>query len=202
MAVYNGTSGSATLPSSKVAPVTEQTKSVVDNRMQRVAQRVATSHEQTKNYVRALAAGNINIVSRVAFTTTSQAATSTLLSFAVAAGETWDVEYWGFGHNSAAGGMKYAIYAPNSSTVSGTLESSSTNTAVANWLIDTFSAPNTLSVACHAGATNAGRPDRINVRVTTVYAGVVAIQVASVTAASTTTVDAAALLRATRSLVV
>ncbi len=140
----------------------------------------------------------VSLMLEASFTTTAATAQSTKLTFAVKKGECWDVEFWGDASCSSVNGMCYAIGAPAGSTAAGWIDSSSTNTAVANWLTDQVTAPNTLSSACHAGASNVGRPDRINVRVKAGADGFVTLQVASVTAATTTTIAAKSHLRASK----
>ncbi len=154
-------------------------------------------------YVKAVVAGLPSIVSLTLaadFTTTDATAQSTHLTFPVKAGEVWDVEYWGNAGCSNTNGMAYAIGAPTGSTASGWIETSSTNTSVTNWLTLQITAIDTLSAACHAGASNAGRPDRINVRVIAGADGAVTLKAASITAASTTTIAALAYLRATKAV--
>ena len=131
------------------------------------------------------------------FTTTAATAQSTKLSFAVVKGESWDVEVCGNGGCSTVDGMKYAIACPAGSVLSGELDSSSANIAVANWTRQALTA-STLSAATHVGATNAGRPDRINARVTVGADGFITLQAASATAADTTTVYAKTYLRASK----
>lgn len=142
----------------------------------------------------------LSLALRDAYTTTSADLQVTPLWFPVKAGDLWELEFWGFGACSSVNGMRYGIGAPDGSNVSGTIETSSTNTLVANWLIGTFTAANTASITCHAGATNAGRPDRIYARVKAASAGRIALLVASVTSGTTTTLAAQAYLRAHRYL--
>jgi len=131
------------------------------------------------------------------FSTTRAVAQNTLLTFPVVKGELWDVEFFGYGACSTVTGMKYAVGCPAGSVMSGELESSSTNTAVANWTTQGLTA-STLSAATHVGASNAFRPDRINVRVKVGANGAITIQAASAAAADTTRVAARSLLRANR----
>lgn len=151
--------------------------------------------------VRALARAVPDTVSlslRSDFQTTSADPRATGLRFAVKAGETWNVEVWGNAACSSVAGVAYAIGAPTNSTVSGWIDTSSTNTAVANWLVVQLTAPNVASAACHAGASNSGRPDRITVRVTAAADGFVDIMFSSITSGTTSILSALAYMRATR----
>lgn len=132
-------------------------------------------------------------------TTTLDYATPTTLRFPVKAGEVWDVEYWGYSGCSSVNGCKLALMCPSGSTLFGELESSSTNTAVANWTTQTLSA-STLSTALHAGATSTPRPDRINARVVAGADGYITLAFASTTAATTTTLAGRPCLRGTRAV--
>ncbi len=129
------------------------------------------------------------------FTTTAATAQATKLTFAVVRGECWDVEVWGYGACSTTTGMKYEIDCPTGSRASGELESSSANAAVANWTTQGLTA-GTLSAATHVGASNSGRPDRINVRVIVGSDGFITLKVASAAAGDTTTLSALSYLRA------
>lgn len=133
------------------------------------------------------------------FTTSSQRLQPTVLSFPVKKGDLWFIEFWGLGHSAGAGGINYAVFGPPNSLVSGVLESSTFNTAVAQWFSQTITTLNTQTLGpCHAGATDAGRPDRLRARVECKSDGDIAIAAATVTAASLSTIDAQAMLRATR----
>ena len=140
----------------------------------------------------------VSLMLAAAFTTTANTAQSTKLTFPVKKGETWDVEVWASASCSTVAGVAYALGAPTGSTVDGWIESSSVDTSVANWLTLQVSAVNTLSAACHAGASNAARPDRINVRVSVAADGDITLKVASITAATTTTLSAKSYLRASK----
>ncbi len=131
------------------------------------------------------------------FVTTATSLVATPLAFPVRAGENWLVEVWADAACSSVNGMVYALGAPAGSQVRGWVQSSSTNTAVANWFVGQFTAANTASTACHVGATNAGRPDRIEARIEAATDGTISILVAGVSA-STTTISRQAALRATR----
>jgi hypothetical protein len=177
----------------------EHTGSAAGDRAQRQAQAAVVAHEQTKTYVAGLALQvPVSLMLSAAFTTTLATATDTKLSFPVLAGECWNVEYWGDGSCSSVNGMCYSIGAPANSSVDGWIETSSTNTLVANWLTIQVTAVNTLSAACHAGANNTGRHDRISARVKVGVAGRITLQAASITAATTTTIAAKSYLRALR----
>jgi len=132
------------------------------------------------------------------FTTNSQALKATPLSFPVQKGDLWFIEYWSLSHSAGAGGINLSVFGPPNSLVTGVLESSSANTAVANWFSTTFLVLNGVIAACHAGATDAGRPDRIQARIECGDAGRIAIAASTVTAGSISTIDRRALLRATR----
>ena len=180
----------------------EHTGVASQDRAQVLAQRVSAAHEQTKAYVSALATSTalalpVTLMLAADFATTAATAQSTKLSFAVLAGEAWDVEVWSYAGCSSVNGMKYAVDCPAGSVLLGELESSSTNTAVANWTTQTLSA-STLSAATHVGATSTPRPDRINARVKVAAAGFITLQVCSVTAATTTTLTGKSYMRAFR----
>lgn len=130
------------------------------------------------------------------FTTTSQTAVTIGYAVTATAGEKWELEYFGTVQQSAVGGMKYSIIAPATCTVEGWLESSTT--AITTPSLQRFTAINTLtSTATHTVATTPG-PDRVRVRINAVAGGTLAIGVASVTAATTTTVFAGSYFRARR----
>ncbi len=131
------------------------------------------------------------------FTTTTATAAATKLTFAVSKGETWDVEFWGYAGCSSTNGMKYAIGCPAGSVLLGELESSSSNTAVANWGTEPLSA-STMSSPTHVGATSTPRPDRINARVFVGADGAITLQVASATSGTTTTLTGKSYLRASK----
>jgi len=132
------------------------------------------------------------------FRTNSQQFLPTKLLFNVKKGDLWFIEFWGRGRSAGAGGINYAVGAPTGSIIQGTLESSTVNTGVANWFILDFSNINTGIGACHAGASDVGRPDRLAARVECVSDGKIGIAAATVTAASFSTIEAQAFLRATR----
>lgn len=182
----------------KIAARTTHTGNFAQDQAQRLAQQTAVKTNSIESRVTALER-LVPVVLELAadFTTTLATAQNTKLTFPVALGDVWDVEFWGYGACSTVNGMKYAVAAPSGSVMSGELESSSTNTLVANWTTQTLVA-SALSAATHVGASNAGRPDRINVRVKVQAAGSITLQVASATAGDTTTLSAKALLRATR----
>lgn len=140
----------------------------------------------------------VSLSLRTPFTTSSDLSQDTKLAFPVRAGETWDLEFWGNSQCSSTDGVKYEVGAPPDSTVSGWLESSSTNTSVTNWTTTEINAVNTQFGPFHAGASNAARPDRLQARVKAGRDGVVAIRICSETAATTTILSAKAHLRATR----
>lgn len=132
------------------------------------------------------------------FTTNSQALKATPLSIPVKKGDLWFIEYWSLSHSAGAGGINLALLGPARSLVTGVLESSTANTAVANWFSTTILTLNAVISACHAGATDAGRPDRMQARVECGEDGRISIAASTVTAGSISTIDERALLRATR----
>ena len=99
------------------------------------------------------------------FTTTSANPVATKLSFPVKAHENWRVDLHSSGSCSSVNGMGYALGAPPGSTVDGYLESSSTNTLVANWLVAQVATVGAGITPCHVGASDAARPDRMSARV-------------------------------------
>lgn len=140
-----------------------------------------------------------SLILRGNLTTTSATPTSTALRFPVRAGDVWDIDYTGYSSCSSVNGCKLAVACPTGSTLAGELESSSTNTLVANWFTQALTA-STLSAALHAGANDNGRPDRINARVTVGTDGYITLQFASATAATTTTLYARSCLRAVKAV--
>lgn len=130
-------------------------------------------------------------------TTTVVTATGTSLSFAIAANEVWQVRVDITAQCSGTGGMKYAVGAPVGAVVEGWLQTS-TATILTNSL-QRFTAINTLTAtAAHTVAATPG-PDTLTFTVANgATPGTVQIQIASVTAAQTTTVFAGSSLRATR----
>ena len=99
------------------------------------------------------------------FSTASTLPTPTKLAIAVKAGECWDVTFQGRGSCSNVGGMGYALGAPPGSTVQGEHITSSTNTSWANWLRLAIDTAGAAIGTCHAGATDAARPDSFTARV-------------------------------------
>jgi hypothetical protein len=177
----------ATLPR-KVAFRAEHTGGHAQDRAQRMAQQVG---------VAALEAYPISLMLTANISTTLNTAVSTLLTFAVAAGSCWDIEYYGYSSCSSVNGLALGILCPTGSTLTGELISSAANTAVANWHTQTLTA-STLSTALHVGANNNGRPDALNARVTVGLAGSITLQYASITAATTTFLYAKNYLRASK----
>lgn len=125
------------------------------------------------------------------FTTTSNTAQSTALTFPVRTGEQWLVLFWGFAGCSTANGMKYAIGAPAGSTVDGILDSSLTSATDDAHVAIT--AVNTLTSAVHTVA-GGQRDDFISARLGIAASGSVTIQVASNTGGDTTTLRSYAAL--------
>ncbi len=190
------------MAAAKIPQSRYHTGSFAGDEMQRQAGVVASGANRLVDRVAALEGlSSVLLVLDVAFTTTAATAQPTKLRFPVNRGEEWLVEFWGYGSCSTVTGMKYAIGCPTGSTATGELESSSTNTLVANWTTQTLSA-NTLSAATHVGATNAARPDRICVRVRVYDDGEIVLQAASASAGDTTTVYALSCLRATKVVLV
>ena len=181
----------------RVAARRVHTGTFAGEQMQRTAQDVARRANDHAGRLETLEdLVPVNAVLRVDFTTTAATAQDTLLAFDVEDGDMWTVEYWGLaGVTGSANGMKYAIKAPASSVVTGTIYSSLTSST--DFTTPTISAPNVLTAALHtvAGGT---RPDHIHVRVRVVGTGQIAIQACSTTAGNTTTILAGAQLRATR----
>ncbi len=182
---------------SKIAQRREHSGDFAKDQAQRLAQQVAQRVNRQEDQLADLDAKTVSLMLARDFTTTLATATSTPLSFPVKKDECWDVEFWGYGACSNTTGMKYALYCPAGSVASGEIESSSSNTSVANWTTDNVVA-NALLAATHVGASFAGRPDRFNARVKVAVDGNVTLQVASVTAGATTLLRAKAYLRATR----
>ncbi len=133
------------------------------------------------------------------FKTTVVVLNPTKLAFPAKKGDLWFIEYWGLGRCSSVNGMNYGLFVPPNSVVSGTLETSTTNVSVANWTITQFLQTSLAPIGtAHVGANDNGRPDRLQARVQCGADGNIAITAASVTAATTTTIEAQAILRATK----
>lgn len=131
------------------------------------------------------------------FTTTNLTATSTALSFNIAANEVWVVDVQLTAQCSGTGGSKYAVAAPAGATIEGWVYSSTTTiTTVSYQRLTAIATLNATSL--HTVATTPA-PDIL--RFTIVNggtSGVVALQGASVTTGQTTTVFAGSWLRAQR----
>lgn len=129
------------------------------------------------------------------FTTTAQTATATNLTFAVAANEIWEIEYFGTCQCSSTGGVKYQITAPVSATVQGWLQSSTS--AILTLTYQRITAISTLTAtAAHTVATTPGQ-DQIIARVKNgANAGSITIAANAVTSTQTTTIFAGAILTA------
>lgn len=140
----------------------------------------------------------ISLMLKSDWSTTLATPQPTPLTFPVKAGDIWDVDYFGLDACSSTNGMGHAIGAPPNSTVSGVLYSSSANTAAANWILIAITSPNAFIGACHVGASNAGRPTHLNVRVKAGADGAITLKACSVTAGTTTGIAAKAYLRAMR----
>lgn len=170
----------------------EQTGNVILDRIQETLRALIA-------YVRALdLASSVTLMLAAAFTTTLATPQPTTLTFRVKAGELWDVEFTGRGACSSVNGMGYALGAPAGSEVSGALYTSSTNTSAANWLLYQFTAVNTAIGTCHAGASNAARPDSFTARVKCGQDGFITVLVYAVTAGTTATLFERSSLRASK----
>lgn len=129
------------------------------------------------------------------FTVSTVAKADTNLSFPIASGEVWVLEFSGNVQCSGTGGVKVQITAPTGAVVEGSYQS--TTTSISTAINQRISAINTLTgTATHTVATTPA-PDTILVRVkNSTTAGNVVIAFASVTAAQITTVFAGAFIRA------
>jgi hypothetical protein len=119
-------------------------------------------------------------------TTTVVTATATNLSFAMAANEAWEVEAQLTAQCSGVGGSKYAIGAPAAATIEGWIRSSLG--AITTLSYQRLIAVNTLNAtALHTVATTPA-PDVLKFSIVNgAVAGNCVLQIASVTAAQTTT---------------
>jgi hypothetical protein len=130
------------------------------------------------------------------FTTTVVAASNTLLTFQVNAGETWVVTVQATAQCSGTGGVKYAVAAPAASTIEGWIYSSLG--AITTLSYQRLTAIGTLNTtALHTVATTPA-PDVLSFRIVAGAAGAVTIQAASVTAGQTTTIFSGSSLVARR----
>lgn len=131
------------------------------------------------------------------YTNATNTQTATNLSFAIAASESWVVEYQGTVQCSGTGGVAYQINAPTGATIEGWLQSS-TN-AITTLSFQRITAINTAtSTAVHTVGTTPA-PDRIWFRVTnSTTAGTVAISAASRTNGQTTTIFAGSNINANK----
>ncbi len=131
------------------------------------------------------------------FTTTNATATSTLLSFNIAANEVWIVDCQLTTQCSSTGGVKYAVAAPASATIEGWIYSSTS--AITTLSYQRLTAISTLSgTLLHTVATTPA-PDVLRFVVTNAgTAGVVTIQAASGTSGQTTTIFSGSSLLARR----
>lgn len=123
------------------------------------------------------------------FTTTSNSATSTNLTFAVNANEDWVFECRLTTQCSSTGGIKYAISAPTGSTIEGWILASTSSITSNSY--QRITAINTLNTTALHTASNVPGPDRIRflIRIGST-AGNVTLQAASVTSGQTTTIFA------------
>lgn len=120
------------------------------------------------------------------FTTTVVAATSTLLTFQIAANEVWFVDCQLTTQCSGVGGVKYAVAAPAGATIEGWIYSSLANITTPSY--QRLTAISTLNTTALHIVANTPGPDMIRFVITNgSTAGSVAIQAASVTAGQTTT---------------
>lgn len=132
-------------------------------------------------------------------TTTLATATNTLLSFAMAANEVWEVEFQGTVQCSGVGGSKFAISAPAAATIEGWIRSS--GAAILTQVFQRITAVNTLSAtAMHTVAATPG-PDIIKFAIVNgATPGNCVLQIASVTAGQTTTVSLGSYWKARKAL--
>lgn len=131
------------------------------------------------------------------FTTTNATATSTALSFNIAANEVWTVDVQLTAQCSSTGGVKFAVAAPTGATIEGWIYASSSSATTL--LYQRLTAIGTLMAA--AAYTVATTPAPGILRFTIVNgatAGQVTIQAASGVAAQTTTIFAGSWLQAQR----
>jgi hypothetical protein len=131
------------------------------------------------------------------FTTTNATATSTNLTFNIAANEVWIVDVQMTVQCSSTGGVKVAVAAPTGATIEGWYDSSLG--AITTLSYQRLTAINTLtSTATHIVATTPGG-DKMRFTITAgSTAGAVTIQLASGTSGQTTTVFSGASLVARR----
>ena len=131
------------------------------------------------------------------FTTTNATATSTALTFAIAANEVWVVDIQLTAQCSSTGGVKYAVAAPTGATIEGWLYSSTS--AITTLSYQRFTAIGTLtSTLVHTVATTPA-PDVIRFTITNAgTAGSVTIQAASGTSGQATTIFSGSSLVARR----
>lgn len=121
------------------------------------------------------------------FTTTSQTAVSTPLTFPMKAGEVWRIHYVGMAMDSAVGGMRYQMGAPVGSTMDGWHYGN--GGALATRLYAQVSTVNVLYGTFHTVA-NVTTDDQILITVKAAINGNFTIQCATVTAATTVTIFA------------
>lgn len=123
--------------------------------------------------------------------TTLATAVDTLLTFAVLAGEVWHVEFDAL-LTCGTGGVKLGVNAPAASTVVGQVFGAASSATLFN------SAP-IAAIATPVGAlavSGASRVARMTATVTVAADGALTVQLASVTAGQTSTIQAGASLRA------
>lgn len=131
------------------------------------------------------------------FTTTSNSAQPTLLTFDIEANEVWIVDVQLTAQCSSTGGVKYAVAAPTGATIEGWVDSS--GAAITTLVYQRLTAISTLTTtAMHTVATTPGG-DKLRFTITNgSTAGSVTIQAASGTNTQTTTIFSGSSLVARR----
>lgn len=131
------------------------------------------------------------------FTTTATGATSTALTFNIAANEVWVVDVQLTTQCSSTGGVKYAISAPTGATIEGWIYSSTS--AITTLSYQRLTAIATLNTTALHTVAATPAPDVIRFTIINgSTAGQVTIQAASVTSGQTTTIFTGSSLRAQR----
>lgn len=165
--------------------------------MQRQAQQAAAFANSIEGRVGELELQqSYRIATQSAWTTTTNTAQPTGLYLAVEKGDLLEIEMHALaGVSGDALGMKWAIYAPANSTVSGVLYSSLTG--MTDFAVVQITAINTLTSAVHT--VNGGtRPDIIKARVDVRTDGEVRVFACPTTNGRTCTIAAVAYLKAER----
>jgi len=148
----------------------------------------------------ALESAQLELSLAASFTTTSDGATPTSLTFPVNDGEIWAIELECIAQCSSTGGVRYAVDAPGASAVVGWLDGTTTDLSTKS--LEVIALPSTLTTTPVHTVAALPAPDRIVATITADGDGDVTILAASNTNGQTTTIFAGAILRARRVVLV